>query len=252
MQLSAVFSEADSILEDAGGSCEGSVSSCPSHREQADDNSPNSGQSSAHRDAAPASFSGKPENIGCNSAPGYTLPAGDPAEQAYSSDASHSKRANRDSPKSGQCSADADAAATFNSCQPKSAICSDMQSSVIAVGEQAASAMQRDAGHKSLAPGEEQNSRGQGGMSLPAQAASSATAVAATVEGGTDNLHGATDAPAPHDSQPGPCSSGAAMLHDNSQDHPQTAACSHGELDRIAEIVHQFNSQMVSMVYLPN
>ena len=238
MQLSAVFSEADSILEDASGSCEGSVSSCPSHRHLADDNSSSSGQSSAHVDAVPAFSSGRPENAGCSSLPGCALPTGDSAGQTYSNDASHSGRASRANPNSGQGSANADAGAALNSCQPESAISRDMQGSMLAAGEQALSAQQSNTSHDVSAPEAEHDGTVHGGTNLPAQAASSAIAAAGPLEGGTEHLHGAMDAPAPHDSQPGPRSSGAVMLLDDLLTCSQTAVCSLGRSKEIAAVPH--------------
>ncbi len=69
---------------------------------------------------------------------------------------------------------------------------------------------------------------GHGGMSLPAQAAPSATAAAAA-DGGAQLLHGAAQASAPRESHPGPRSSGAAALHNNSNRSSETAVHSHGE-----------------------
>ena len=75
MQLSVVFSEADSLLEAATGSCSGSFSSCPSHSEQAGHNSPHSGQGAAQEDADTAHATEDPETASCGAMPCSMLPA---------------------------------------------------------------------------------------------------------------------------------------------------------------------------------
>lgn len=81
MQLSAVISEADGILEDASGSSGASISS---HSGQAGPNSPDSWQSSAYGGAASASSSRKPDRASCSDMQCSMRPAGTAEEQAAS------------------------------------------------------------------------------------------------------------------------------------------------------------------------
>ena len=92
MQLSAVFSEADGILEDASSSCGGLSRSRSSRSVQAGHDSPGSGQSCAPGDVTTASCSGDHESASCSNLQISTLPAeaaGTHAASAIQSDADH-------------------------------------------------------------------------------------------------------------------------------------------------------------------
>ena len=98
MQLSAVISEADSILEDASDSCGGSIGSHRSHGKQAGRNSPDCGQSSARGGMVSASSSHKTDMANCSNMQGSMRPAeaaGALAASAMRSDANEDASAPR-------------------------------------------------------------------------------------------------------------------------------------------------------------
>ena len=199
MQLSAVMSEADGILEDASSSCGGSSRSRSSCSGQAGHHSPRSAvQSSAHEEAI-AAFSGKHESASSSGMQSSMLPAEDANMHAVSAIGS----------------AHLDSTPTLLASDHDGASCSHLQSSMTtaeATSTHAALAIQSDAGHEQPALGAGHSSLGHVGMARPASAA--APAAEAASAGDAHPLHGCLDAPALQGSQPGPPSSGAARLRD--------------------------------------